>query len=112
MARSVAWYRVLYVACIVALSVQTMVAARGVSDHHFWLPVIEIVGALLLLLSRTQRAGLAILLVVYAVAGVVTIHSGHLPVYLLLYAGSAALLVQLERERSSADRGVSGPVMR
>jgi hypothetical protein len=91
---AVGWFRLLYVACIVALSVQTMVVAKGVLDHHFWLAALEIVGALLLLVATLQRIGLVILLAVYTVAALITIHAGHLPIYLALYAGTAVFLVQ------------------
>ena len=94
------WYAPAYVACIVGLSAQTMTAARGVSDHHFWLAAIEMVAALGLLFAVTRRAALVLLLLVYALAAIVTMHRGHLPVYLVLYAASAVCLVQVtEAER-------------
>jgi hypothetical protein len=91
------WFRVLYVGCIVALSLQAMHGAVSLRDHRAWLPAFEILGALLLLGRRLQRAGLAILLAVYLIAGVLTLHMGHLPVYLLLYAGAAIFLVRYDR---------------
>jgi hypothetical protein len=91
------WFRLLYVACIVALSVQTMASATGFHDHHFWLAGLEIVGALALLMPALQGVGLGILLLVYAIAAVITIHAGHLPIYLILYAGTAVFLVQNDR---------------
>jgi len=92
---------VLYVACIVALSVQTMTDARGLRDHHIWLAALEIIGALLLLSSAAlQHVGLVILLAVYAVAAVVTIHAGHLPIYLALYAGTALYLAHPDTPRT------------
>jgi hypothetical protein len=94
---SFGWFRVLYVACIVALSVQAMHGATGLRDHRVWLPALEILGALLLLGRRVQRVGLAILLAVYLIAAAITLHMGHLPIYLLLYAGTAIFLVRSDR---------------
>lgn len=88
------WFRLLYVASIIGLSVQTMIAARGLRDHHIWLAAVEIIGALMLLTPTLQRVGLSVLLAVYAVAAVITIHGGHIPIYLALYAGTAVFLVQ------------------
>lgn len=102
------WFRVLYVVCIVALSVQAMVSTTGPRDHHTWLPALEIVGALLLLSVTLQRAGLVILLCVYALAAIITIHSGHLPIYLLLYAGTALFLVQTGSDRRQTRREKTG----
>lgn len=91
------WFRLLYVGCIVALSLQAMREAVSLRDHHAWLPAFEILGALLLLGRRVQRVGLVILLAVYLLAAVLTLHMGHLPVYLLLYAGTAIFLVRSDR---------------
>ena len=81
---------------IVALSLQAMHGAVSLRDHHAWLPALEILGAVLLLGRRVQRAGLVILLAVYLIAAVVTLHMGHLPLYLVLYAGTAIFLVRSE----------------
>jgi hypothetical protein len=88
------WFRLLYVACIIGLSVQTAAGARGSADHHFWLAVVEILGALLLAWRRTQMAGLVVLLGVYAIATIITLHAGHLPLYLILYAGAAVAIAR------------------
>jgi hypothetical protein len=95
--RALAWYRAIYVACIVELSVETALHADSLSDHHFWLAAIEIGAALLLLFRRTQVPGLVLLLLVYALAGTVTALMGRVPAYLLLYAASALLIVRLDR---------------
>ncbi len=96
MAKSIArWYAPIYVACIVGLSLQTIVAARGISDHHFWLAAIEILAVLGLLWPPVRRASLVLLLLVYLCAAVITLHLGHLPIYLVLYAASAVCVVQL-----------------
>jgi hypothetical protein len=43
------WYAVFYVACITAMSIMTMADAQSLTDHRAWLPVIEIIGVVLLL---------------------------------------------------------------
>lgn len=85
----VGWYRVFYAACIAALSVVTVLQARGVHDHHAWLGGVEAMGAALLVPRRTRTFGLAVLLAVYAIAIVLTVHAGGNPIHLVLYAGTA-----------------------
>lgn len=97
-----AWFRVVYVACIAAMSVQAMAGAASFADHHAWLAALEIVAAALLLPRRTRLAGLVVLLLVYAVAAVVTLHLGRLPIYLLLYAASAVLVARGDHARTTA----------
>jgi hypothetical protein len=95
--RALATYRAIYAACIIALSVRTASGATGLSDHHFWLAGIEIVGALLLVWRRAQRIGLAVLLVVYAIAAGHDLLTGGIPIALVLFGASAAAIVQLDR---------------
>lgn len=90
-----AWYAAFYAVCIVAMSVLTMTNAKSISDHRAWLPVIEIIGVVLLLVRRTATAGLVILLVVYGFATIHALHSGHIPLDLVLYAGTAVFIAQL-----------------
>ncbi len=89
------WYAPVYVACIAGLSLQTMASARGMTDHHFWLAAIEILAVLGLLWRPARRAALVLLLLVYLFAAFITLHLGHLPIYLALYAASAVCVVQL-----------------
>ncbi len=90
-----AWYAVFYAVCIAAMSIVTMTTAGSLSDHRAWLPAIEIIGVVLLLVRRTAIAGVAILLVVYAVVAVHALHSGHIRLDLLLFAGTAVFIAQL-----------------
>jgi hypothetical protein len=83
------WYRPTYVACVVLLSVQAAVHAKGFADHHFWLPLIEVIGALLFLPRATRRVGLVILLLTYAVAGAHALLQGEAPVWVVLLGASA-----------------------
>lgn len=99
---ALAWYRAVYALSIAYLSVETMLGAHGVRDHHLWIGGIEALAALLLLVRRVQVPALAALLAIYALVAVVNIASGHVPAYLVIYAASALLIVQL-------DRGVAEP---
>lgn len=85
----IGWYRVFYAACIAALSVVTVLQARGVHDHHAWLGSVELAGAVLLIPRRARTFGLAVLLAVHAIAIVLTVHAGRIPIHLVLYAGTA-----------------------
>jgi hypothetical protein len=87
-----AWCRGIYVACIAYLSARTMLSATGMTDHHFWLAGIELVGALLFLVKATRRAGLVVLLVVYALVAVHDGLTGHVPTDLIIYGVAAAAL--------------------
>lgn len=95
-----AWYAVFYAVCIATMSVITITTARSVSDHRAWLPVIEIIGVVLLLVRRTAIAGMAILLVVYTIVAIHDLHSGHIRLDLLLYAGTAVFIAQLRAVRA------------
>jgi len=100
---SAAWFGPFYAACIIGLSVQTMLSAHGLRDHHAWLPALEIVGALLLIVRRFRIVGLVILLLVFAIAGVITVHAERVPLYLILYAGTAVYLAQRAAVPSRGD---------
>jgi len=86
---SLAGYRVFYAVCIGAMSILTVMQAGGASDHHAWLGVLELVGAILLVPRRTRTFGLAVLLAVFAVAIVLILHAGASPIHIVLYAGTA-----------------------
>jgi len=95
--RPVVWYRLVYVACIAYMSIETARGAHGVTDHHFWIGSAEAAAVLLLLYRPLRAAALTALLATYALAAGVSIASGHVPAYLVLYAASAVLIVQLDR---------------
>ena len=90
-------YRVLFVAVILGLSVQTMTRAKQLTDHHFWLAAIEILGCLLFLARRTQIAGLCLLLATFSVAAIHDIVTGYVPFSLVLFGASAVTIVLLDR---------------
>jgi hypothetical protein len=90
-------YRATFVACIVALSALTMAHAPREHAHATVVACAEILGALLLLFRRTQRVGLAGLLLVFALAAVVTVATTRQPpVHLVIYAASAIVIVALD----------------
>jgi hypothetical protein len=95
--RIIAWYRVIFVAVIIALSVETMTRAKRLTDHHFWLAAIEIIACLLLLIRRTQTVGLALLLAVISVVAIHDVVTGGLPFGLVLFGASATTIVLLDR---------------
>lgn len=90
-------FRVIYAACIIALSVQTVLASRNWHDHARLLGTAEISGALLFTLARTQLAGTIVLLFVYFAAAVAHAYAGELPVQLVLYAATAVVILRLTR---------------
>ena len=95
-------YRWLYVGFIVVASAQTVVEAHRHPAGRFangllLLGSIEILAALLFLLHRTQLVGATLLLLVFAVAAVLTASQGQLPVRFLYYAGTAVFIVYLDR---------------
>lgn len=63
--------------------------------------------ALLVLSRRTQVAGVAGLLVVFAIAAVITVASGQAPFHLVLYAASAIAILQVDRALARARIGGS-----
>lgn len=89
---ALAGYRVFYAVCIGAMSIVTVMQARGTSDHHAWLGVLELVGAILLVPRRTRTFGLAVLLAVFAVATALVLHAGASPIHIVLYAGTAVFV--------------------
>jgi hypothetical protein len=96
------WYRIVYVGCITVLSIETMTHAKSMTDHHFWLGGIEVIGALLLLVRRTQLTGLVILSLVYAGAAVHTLLTGGVPAGLALFAASAWIIVFVDRSEAAS----------
>jgi hypothetical protein len=99
--RALAVYRVVFVGCIVVMSVRTALSATSVADHHFWLAAIEAIAALLLLPRRTQRGGLALLLAVFAAVAAHELLTGGMPIDLVLYGASAIAIVAIDRAMSN-----------
>jgi hypothetical protein len=102
------WYAVFYAACITAMSIMTMADAQSLADHRAWLPAIEIIGVILLLVPRVRMAGMVVLLAVYGFAAIHAIHMGHVPLDLLLFAGTAVFIAQLPAFPSPGDGSTRG----
>ncbi len=102
------WYAVFYAVCITGMSILTMADARSLADHRAWLPAIEIIGVILLLVPRARMAGIVVLLAVYGFAAVHAIHKGYVPLDLLLYAGTAVFIAQLPAFPSPGDGSARG----
>ena len=106
--RILRWYRIAFVACIVALGASTVWRSAGAPfrpehAHAAILGMVEVIMALLMLTRRTQVAGVAGLLVVLAIATVITIASRQLPFHLVLYAASAIAILQVDRALTRGD---------
>ena len=95
--RELRWFVPLYSLCIIAMSLMTMSAASGTSDHHFWLAAFEIVGAAALMTRRTRYWGTGLLLTVFCVAIIATISAGHFPIPLVLFAMTAVFIARVSR---------------
>jgi hypothetical protein len=95
-ARLLAGYRVFFCLLLSIASVQTLMAEQAL-PHVLPLASAEILGALLLCWRRTQWFGLTMLLVVFASAQLLAASQGAWPTRFLQYAGSALLIVLLDR---------------
>jgi len=96
---SAAWllaaYRGVFSSLIVVATVQTLLPVPA--RHIVLLATVEIAGALLLLVRRTQWFGASLLLAVFACAQVVAAVEGDYPTRFLQYAASTVLIVMLDR---------------
>lgn len=90
-------YRLCYCLLVLIASIQTLVAERAIDPHVVPLATAEIAGCLLLLWRRTQWAGLALLLLVFAGAQLLAAQASQWPTRFLQFAGSALLIVLLDR---------------
>ncbi len=93
-------YRLLFCGLIIVASVQTLASGHAL-PHVVPLATTEVLGALLLLARRTQGAGLALLLLVFAGAQLLAALAGDWPTRFLQYAASALLIVCLDRALSA-----------
>ena len=89
-------YRLLFCALMLVASLQTLVNTHAVA-HVVPLAATEILGALLLCARRTQWAGLALLLLVFAGAQLLAALAGDWPTRFLQYAASALLIALMDR---------------
>jgi hypothetical protein len=100
--RILAIYRVAFSALIVIASLQTLLAAGADSQAVRLLASVEIGGALMLCWRPTQWPGAVVLLGVFACAQLMSALSGEWPTRFLQFAGSALLIVALDRALAHA----------
>jgi hypothetical protein len=96
-------FRALYVLFIAVASAQTALAGfRGESEgghapiHLALLGSVEIAGALLFLWRKTQLAGAVLLLIVYALATLLTLAEGGNPLRFLYFAATALFILHVD----------------
>jgi low temperature requirement protein LtrA len=95
-------FRLIFVAFIVWASARTMVNAHSVSGGHSALALavlgaVEIAGALLFMVRRTQLAGVIVLLLVFGAAAVMAVQLGQVPLGYFYYAATAAFIIAVDR---------------
>jgi hypothetical protein len=77
--------------------------AIGLGDHlRIALAAIELLGAVLFAFEATLSAGLALLLVAFAIAALIHFHHGQIPWWLAGYAIASVLLWYFSRKSASA----------
>jgi hypothetical protein len=103
-ARLLILYRLIFCALIAIAGVQTLAAAPQPAHHTAALAAAETGGALLLSWRRTQWAGAAALLVVFACAQAISAAAGSYPTRFLQYAASSLLIVGMDRALATARR--------
>jgi hypothetical protein len=106
--RWVSAYRLFYCLLIIVASLQTL-AGEPQTAHAVALARAEIAGALLLGWWRTQWLGLTVLLLVFAGAQLMAAMAATWPTRFLQYAGSALLIVALDRALRCAGRAPAAP---
>ena len=99
--RLLAVYRVTFCLLLMVAGVQTL-ATRHAASHAVPLAAAEICGALLLLSRRTQKSGLALLLLTFTGAQLLEGLEGEWPTRFAQYAAGALLIVLLDRALAGA----------
>jgi hypothetical protein len=93
-------YRCVFAALMVVASLQAFLTK---AHHTAVLAPLEICGALLFLWQRTRIAGGTVLLLVFALAGTITITHSQWPTHLLQYAASTIFLVLIDRPSTGTE---------
>lgn len=93
--RILAAYRLVFSVLIIVASLQALLEAPA--HHVILLAAAEVLGALLLLWRQVQWLGLALLLIVFACAQVISAAEGDYPTRFAQYAASALLIVLMDR---------------
>jgi type II secretory pathway component PulL len=89
-------YRCVFAVLIVVASLQALMTGAHLVAA---LASLEICGALLFLWQRTRIAGGTVLLLVFALAGTITMAHSQWPTHLLQYAASTIFLALVDRPR-------------
>jgi bacteriorhodopsin len=101
-------FRAVYVLFILWASATTVANAHE-TDHATvqleLLGLVEIAGALLFLIRRTQLAGLVLLLAVFAAATIMATLSGEMPLRFVYYATSAVFILLVDRHLAAEPTG-------
>jgi hypothetical protein len=94
-------YRLVFAGLIGVSSAQALVTAPEHLHHAFILGAIEILGASLLVVGRTQLIGAGVLVCVFALAqGLCVVTTGRWQTQYLQYAASTLVIVLLGRRQS------------
>jgi hypothetical protein len=106
--RSLRWAYVAFIAAASAAAIQSGLRGAGEGSHsgHFVLALAipELVAALAFLVEPLEVVACGVLLVVYVVAGAVSLASGDYlaPLRFLYFAATAVLIVSAQRHRPAA----------
>jgi len=107
--RALAIFRLIFVAFIVFVSSEALLAAGTIaghahlaSSHIIALASAEIIAAVLLLWRRTERVASAALVLIFAIAAVLDTRAGDIPVRYAYYAATVLFIVFLSRRRAAA----------
>jgi hypothetical protein len=94
-------YRLVFAGLIAVSSAQALLTAPEHLHHAFSLGAIEILGASLLVVARTQPIGAGVLLCAFALAqGLSVVTTGRWPTQYVQYAASTLVIVLLGRRQS------------
>jgi hypothetical protein len=103
-------YRAVFLVLLWVASFATLVTVQGA--HALPLAAGEIAASVALLGRRTQLAGAAVLLLMFAFAFMLSVRHGEWPIHLLMYAASTVFIVWLDislaREPAPAAAAGSG----
>ena len=112
--RALAAFRLVFVAFIVFASASALLNAGAIassahlaSSHILVLASAEIVAALGLLWRRTERAAAVALILVFAIAAVLDMRAGEIPVRYVYYAATTLFTLFLSRSIRTAGASIS-----
>jgi len=95
-------YRLVFAVLTIVASLQALLTQ---SHHAVLVAPLEICGAFLFLWRRTQIAGAGLLLLVFALAGMIETIHGEFPAHLLQYGASTVFILLLGRREANRIKG-------